>query len=168
MTPSHSPNLVRTRSRAVAAIAIAALLLGSGHAHGQDAAVGPSAREPGPIASQAQAALSAAGALAGSHPATGQPADARLRLGSSDRHRDALSGQWSPIAPRGVRPRSMSRKVAFGLLGAVGGFLFGGYVGAKIEGTRCACDDPGLQGFIIGAPIGAVTGAIVGVKLAGR
>lgn len=41
------------------------------------------------------------------------------------------------------------------------GFLAGGYVGAKVEGD-CACDDPGLQGFIIGAPIGAAAGAIFG------
>ena len=44
------------------------------------------------------------------------------------------------------------------------GFLAGGYVGATIEGD-CACDDPGLQGVIIGAPIGAAAGAIFGAWL---
>jgi hypothetical protein len=80
----------------------------------------------------------------------------------------ALPGQQSPIAPRGIRPSSIGRKVAFGLLGAAGGFFLGGYVGATIEGNRCACDDPGLQGFLIGAPIGTAVGAILGVTLAGR
>lgn len=79
-----------------------------------------------------------------------------------------LPGQQSPIAPRGIRPASIGRKVAFGLLGAAGGFFLGGYVGAKIEGNRCACDDPGLQGFLIGAPIGTAVGAILGVTLAER
>ena len=34
-----------------------------------------------------------------------------------------------------------------------------------IEGQGCACDDPGLQGAMIGAPIGTVAGAILGVRL---
>jgi uncharacterized protein YcfJ len=41
----------------------------------------------------------------------------------------------------------------------------GGYVGVKIEGDRCRCDDPALAGFIIGAPIGAIVGGVVGYKL---
>lgn len=172
MTLRHSPTLVRTRSRAVAAIAVAAILIGSGPARGQaldaNATAGTPARQSGPLASQAQVALAASGALAGTHVATGEPAVTRLWLQASDRLGGSLSGQWSPIAPRSVRPRSMSRKVVFGLVGAVGGFLLGGYIGARIEGNRCACDDPGLQGFVIGAPIGAVTGAFLGVKLAGR
>jgi hypothetical protein len=43
------------------------------------------------------------------------------------------------------------------------GFVAGGAIGVKIEGDSCACDDPGLQGLIIGAPIGAALGAIFGV-----
>jgi hypothetical protein len=41
----------------------------------------------------------------------------------------------------------------------------GGYVGVKIEGDRCRCDDPGLAGLLIAAPVGAVVGGIVGFKL---
>jgi len=58
--------------------------------------------------------------------------------------------------------RSIARKIVGAALGAFGGFFLGGYTGAAIEGDRCNCDDPGLQGFLIGAPIGAVAGGIFG------
>jgi hypothetical protein len=45
------------------------------------------------------------------------------------------------------------------------GFLAGAYLGAAIEGQGCVCDDPGMLGAMIGAPIGDVAGAVVGVKL---
>jgi hypothetical protein len=45
------------------------------------------------------------------------------------------------------------------------GFLAGGVVGARIEGKGCACDSPGMYGFLIGAPIGAAAGAIAGVMM---
>jgi hypothetical protein len=59
-----------------------------------------------------------------------------------------------------ARPRGL--KALGGLVGGVGGFLLGGRIGAAIEGDSCRCDDPGFQGFLIGAPIGAVAGAILG------
>ena len=59
--------------------------------------------------------------------------------------------------------RSIGRKVAGGVLGALGGFWAGGFLGAKMQ-SDCRCDDPGLQGFIIGAPVGAVIGGILGAK----
>lgn len=68
-------------------------------------------------------------------------------------------------ASSGGRQRSIGRKVAGGVIGAVGGFFAGGFLGAAIEGDRCECDDPGLVGFLIGAPTGAVIGGIVGFKL---
>ena len=40
----------------------------------------------------------------------------------------------------------------------------GAQLGAFIEGDRCHCDDPGLKGALIGAPVGAVTGGILGAK----
>ena len=66
-------------------------------------------------------------------------------------------------SPAGRR-RSIGRKVLGAAIGTVGGFFAGGFLGAKIEGTGCNCDDPGLKGFLIGAPIGAVAGGILGAK----
>jgi hypothetical protein len=63
-----------------------------------------------------------------------------------------------------ARARSTTRIVAGAIVGAVGGFFAGGFLGAHIEGDRCNCDDPGVRGFLIGAPIGAVAGGIVGGK----
>ncbi len=60
------------------------------------------------------------------------------------------------------RERSVGRRILGGALGGVGGLFAGGYLGAKIEGDGCHCDDPGLMGALIGAPIGAVAGAILG------
>jgi hypothetical protein len=45
-------------------------------------------------------------------------------------------------------------------LAAIGGFFAGGYLGSKLE-PDCRCDDPGLMGFVIGAPVGAIASAIV-------
>lgn len=75
-------------------------------------------------------------------------------------------GQQSPSLPTGPRARPVKRKVLFGVIGAVAGGFIGGAVGAAIEGNSCACDDPGLQGWMIGAPIGSTLGALVAVKLA--
>ena len=50
-----------------------------------------------------------------------------------------------------------------GIAGGVGGFFGGAYLGAALE-PDCNCDDPGFRGFLIGAPIGAVAGAILGAK----
>jgi hypothetical protein len=72
-------------------------------------------------------------------------------------------------APRsnrsGTRGRSKKRIVAGAIAGSVGGFFAGGFLGAHIEGDRCDCDDPGVRGFLIGAPIGAVAGGIFGAKV---
>jgi hypothetical protein len=63
----------------------------------------------------------------------------------------------------GKKQRSGGRKFLGAVVGAAGGFFGGAYLGAAIEG-ECNCDDPGLRGAIIGAPIGAVTGGILGYK----
>jgi hypothetical protein len=56
------------------------------------------------------------------------------------------------------------RKVFGAIAGGVGGFFAGGFLGAAIEGDRCHCDDPGLMGALIGAPVGAAAGSILGYK----
>jgi hypothetical protein len=69
-----------------------------------------------------------------------------------------------PLLQSGGRQRSVGRKIAGGVIGGVGGFFAGGYLGAAIDGDCGGCDDPGLLGALIGAPIGAAVGAILGVK----
>jgi hypothetical protein len=64
----------------------------------------------------------------------------------------------------GAGARSKKRVIAGAIIGGVGGFFAGGFLGAHIEGDRCNCDDPGVRGFLIGAPIGAVAASIVGAK----
>jgi hypothetical protein len=67
-----------------------------------------------------------------------------------------------------TRRRSTARKIVGAAVGAFGGFFLGGYAGAAIEGNSCNCDDPGFQGFLIGAPVGAVAGGIFGAWIASR
>jgi hypothetical protein len=57
------------------------------------------------------------------------------------------------------------KQQAFATIGAVAGLFGGGYLGMKIEGNRCHCDDPGLAGGLIGASIGGIVGGVVGFKL---
>jgi hypothetical protein len=63
------------------------------------------------------------------------------------------------------RRRSTGNKTLAVVIVATTGFFVGGYLGAAIEGRRCACDDPGMLGAMIGAPIGAAAGAVVSLKL---
>jgi hypothetical protein len=63
------------------------------------------------------------------------------------------------------RARGSLRQHLFATLGAFGGMVAGGYIGVKIEGDRCRCDDPGLSGFVIGAPIGMIVGGVLVYKL---
>lgn len=77
--------------------------------------------------------------------------------------RSAVGANWQQ-PPSGRSQRSTKRKVLGAVLGGVGGFFGGGFLGAKIEGNRCNCDDPGLVGFMVGAPIGGVAGSILGYK----
>ncbi|PYR75080.1 MAG: hypothetical protein DMF86_16460 [Acidobacteria bacterium] len=72
-----------------------------------------------------------------------------------------------PPAPQRVRGGALRRqytaaeRAVFITFGAIGGYFLGGYIGTAIDRLHnCRCDDPGLRGYIIGAPAGAVLGAI--------
>ena len=93
---------------------------------------------------------------------------AQWRIETSER-RPALKAQAdaSTVTPPPARRSKVKLGVKRALVGAAagfGGFIAGGLIGARIEGTRCGCDDPGLLGFVIGAPIGAAVGAVIGVS----
>ena len=74
-----------------------------------------------------------------------------------ERKAPSLARQNTPPSRRGV-----GRAILGGAVGAVGGLFAGGYLGTVIEGDGCDCDDPGLKGALIGAPVGTVAGAILG------
>ena len=74
---------------------------------------------------------------------------------------------WMPAAAPGGKPmshaqgarvpatrRGAGRIILGAVVGAVGGLFAGGIAGAAIEGDSCHCDDAGLMGALIGAPIG--------------
>ena len=62
---------------------------------------------------------------------------------------------------------STGKRAAITALASLGGFLGGGFLGAAIE-PGCQCDDPGLLGFVVGAPIGAASGGVLAWVLSGR
>lgn len=63
------------------------------------------------------------------------------------------------------QPSRTGRKIAGGLIGGVGGFFAGAWIGGTLD-QNCNCDDPGWRGVLIGAPVGAIVGAITGVLIA--
>ena len=85
-----------------------------------------------------------------------------VRLGASP---DATAPADFQLMGPFIRPRGSFKQQVFATIGAIAGMAGGGYLGVKIEGDRCHCDDPGLAGFLIGAPIGAIVGGVVGFKL---
>ena len=87
----------------------------------------------------------------------------RVLDGSQPSQRVLFTWRRSSTPSSTFQPRSNGRHVAGAIIGAVAGFFAGGYLGANLE-PNCACDDPGLKGFLIGAPIGAVAGGILGGK----
>jgi hypothetical protein len=48
--------------------------------------------------------------------------------------------------------------------GVIGGALLGGWLGSQIEGD-CLCDSPGLQGWLVGAPIGGAVGGLLAWRM---
>jgi uncharacterized protein YcfJ len=49
-------------------------------------------------------------------------------------------------------------------VGAVVGAVGFGYLGSAFD-SDCKCDSPGMKGFMIGMPIGAVVGGVIAHKL---
>src|SRR5688572_20842509 len=101
------------------------------------------------------------------------PRDAPLAAASLTRtfqlSAQALRIEASPTSRPQVRPASskasVARKMVGSVIGLFAGVYLGGAAGAAIEGNRCRCDDPGLKGWLIGAPVGGVAGAILGSKV---
>jgi hypothetical protein len=80
---------------------------------------------------------------------------------------------WS--APRGAHAATTRRaemgtgwSVLWTAVAGTGGFFAGGALGASIDDDCNGCDDPGLKGALIGAPIGAATAAIVTWIVSGK
>jgi len=67
-----------------------------------------------------------------------------------------------------VRNRGMNGgRAAVIAVASIAGLFAGAYAGAAIENKYhpCACDDPGLQGALIGMPIGAIAGGVLAAVL---
>jgi hypothetical protein len=86
---------------------------------------------------------------------------------------EEIRPDWRLEPPRLARAAAapQSSKVARVLgvaLGAVGGFMAGGMIGFYTTQDRDVYDDgvSGLRGVVIGAPVGAGVGALLGFQLA--
>lgn len=95
------------------------------------------------------------------------PAVKASRISVNSAIRDAVAGEKAaaPVRHRAVqtKPRTIRQKSVGALVGAIAGFFIGGHTAAALE-PDCRCDDPGLNGWIIGAPLGAIAGGILGAK----
>ena len=89
---------------------------------------------------------------------------AQWRIATAERHAQTETVTRTPPAARRSNVKLGIKRALVGVAAGFAGFMAGGLIGARIEGTRCGCDDPGLKGFVIGAPIGAVVGAVIGVS----
>ncbi len=110
-------------------------------------------------------------------PASAEPAGAgaaaqrRSLRESVERLRfDDSSRGWSYApASRASRKNGTAQKAtaafAIGFLGMIGGAFAGGWLDAML-GRDCHSEDPGFKGALIGMPVGAAAGGIVGWRLA--
>jgi len=95
-----------------------------------------------------------------------QPGDWPAPAGKTDQLARAAESRSRQSFARSPRHRG-AEKAMGAIAGALGGFLAGGLIGASLD-RHCGCDDPGVNGFVIGAPIGAIAGGVLGFALAGR
>ena len=152
MSRSGQSSRFRTlRSRLTATVVL--VLACASLTHGRDRDQPPSV--PDIIAERVAAAAAWNGVLSARFEETDWSNNAALK--------GSALGSAAPKSPR-MPQRSVRRKVLGAIVGGVGGFFGGGFLGAAIEGDRCNCDDPGLLGFLIGAPVGAGVGSILGYK----
>jgi len=106
-------------------------------------------------------------ASAAERPAPERPAtvDFREALRTFDYSTMAVAPQTAPPASQAKaepRKRSHGRQTVGVVLGAVGGFFAGAFIGGAIDSQRRSSD--GMAGVLFGAPIGALTFAILGGK----
>ena len=74
----------------------------------------------------------------------------------------AMMAVERPGTPQPRPARSASHRLAWGVIGAIGGFFAGGFVGTEIDrAIHPRSEDPGVNGLIFGSVTGAVIGAIV-------
>ena len=131
----------------IAAAALTATLAGPGTA--------AAAADDGPIAATVARLLEAEEIRVVGPSAPGRPAAGALTV-----------RQQPPTHPRPQRSKgaNIGLRIAGAAVGAVGGALAGGYLGAKSAGDCGGCDDPGLKGFLIGFPVGGIVGGVLGAK----
>jgi len=144
---------VRTSTRTIGATVFVALLLPGINAHAQEVLTVS-------VLARAQVGKGLWGRPAdsqrSSRPAIGPLRSITDRTSSiSDRRLGGRSQLVPPVH------NSTRRSVGGAVAGGVAGFFAGGFLGAKLE-PACYCDDPGVKGFLIGAPIGTIVGAILG------
>jgi hypothetical protein len=108
-------------------------------------------------------------------PANG-PATSHIRRSLANLQDQTITFADRTVAPdeqrsyreRRGRRNSGDRAVMGLVLGAIGGLVVGGVIGAQVSANSCHCDNPELHGFAVGAPIGAVVGGFLGYALAAR
>jgi hypothetical protein len=98
------------------------------------------------------------------HPEAGTAPSVSIRQALANLDYSAFSTQMqAPSQP--AQQRSLKRKAAGALLGGLGGFVAGAFVGELIYQECDTCEPPPLPvGAMIGAPIGAIVGAMLGAK----
>ena len=79
---------------------------------------------------------------------------------------NAPGNTGGPEATHASNARSHRHSSVGAVLGIFGGMFVGGVVGSKLERLEgpCGCDDPGLKGILVGAPVGAIVGGILGAR----
>ena len=84
--------------------------------------------------------------------------------------RTLATARTAPARVRATADFSKTSRIVGGVLGGAAGLYLGGAAGAWLENEYfpCRCDDPGLQGMLIGAAVGLGVGIPVGVFLGDR